>query len=175
MREKINTFVHCKNMLEVMTKTALKGKEVDVLYCIVDTDVYVFQGFKTIKIDLEQFANGLDIDLAEAQVIIHRKPETLLEAKQMITESLAQLEDVKDVVKEEIKEKISEEAAEVKETIEQLVGDVVESIDYKTIYFELKDKMIAIEKKLNHYIEKYGELIEEEKIEEVVVKEEVEE
>ena len=165
MREKTNSFVHCKNMLEVMTKSALKSKDVDVLYCIVDTDVYVFQAFKAIKIDLEQFAAGLDIDLAEAQVIIHRKPETLAEAKQMIAESLAEFEKPIQLATEEVKADISKTEAEIKkakETVQQLVGDVVENaIDYAAEYIKLKAQIEDLTKQLEAYKVKYGELVEE--------------
>lgn len=181
MREHENSFTHCKNIFEVMTKTALKGKEIDVLYCIIDTDIFVFQAFKVVKIDIEQFAAGMNIDLAEAQVIVHRKPETLLEAKQMIADSLADFEkkteQIKEVVIKEVKEdvlKTTQEAAEIKENIQQLVGDVAaDAIDYAAEYLKLKNQLEKITTELAAYKEKYGELVVEETEVTEVIKEEV--
>lgn len=184
MREHENSFTHCKNIFEVMTKTALKGKEIDVLYCIIDTDIFVFQAFKVVKIDIEQFAAGMNIDLAEAQVIVHRKPETLLEAKQMIADSLADFEkkteQIKEVAIKEVKEvkedvlKTTQEVAEIKENIQQLVGDVAaDVIDYAAEYLKLKNLLEKITTELAAYKEKYGELVVEETEVTEVIKEEV--
>lgn len=114
-----NNFIHCRNQLDVIAKTATKPKDVGVLYCILNDEIFVFQSFKVIPISLEQFAEGLNIDLNVAQVIIHHQTQTIQEAHDIIAKNEREYE-------EQLKREAETKAAEEKAAAEKVEPEYIE-------------------------------------------------
>lgn len=79
---KKNTYIYVNHKLEITTKTMFKGKNVGTLYCILGEQIFVKQGLSIIEVGMEQLAEGLGIDLFEAQKILagdYRETSSALE------------------------------------------------------------------------------------------------
>lgn len=111
---KKNTYVYVKNRLEISTKTMFKGKDVGTLYCILGEEIFVMQGLSIIEVGMEQLAEGLAIDLFEAQKIL---------AGDYREESLSVLEKA-----DEVKEKLEGAVTSKKESLEEKVADAKEDV-----------------------------------------------
>lgn len=178
---KENRFIYCNNKLEIISKTALKGKSVNVLYCIVDGIAHVFQGFKVIEISDEQFAEGLEIDLLEAKAILSGEATTIETAKEFIEMSRKKFEETVETAAETLEEKIDS------------LGDLSVNHTYRLVitpdwYFDLNegdpDDVIEVQVRdlqeeeamrcLEHIIEKLNKKEEKEVEEDAVVSEECE-
>lgn len=82
----MNKYIRVKNKSEIVTKTLMKGFKVKNLYCILDDKAFIYQGFKIIELSIEMLANGLDIDLINAQRILAGE-DIDLEEKDMLKEA----------------------------------------------------------------------------------------
>lgn len=170
MKEKINNFIRCSNKLDAIAKSTFKNPDIDVLFCIIQDEIFVHQGFKLINVNLEQFAEGLGIDIIEAQAIVGGGAETIAEAKKMIRESIegfqSEIEesDLIEVVKEEVqdgvKEKIEKVAEGVKEKVQTLTSSGIE-----LLVEELLKKIEELEARVAKLEPKEIEQIEEEVVE----------
>jgi len=175
---KANSFAYCKNYFDVVSKTTTKGKGVDVLYCIIDTEIYVFQGMKILPISLDQFADGLEVDLALAQVIINQKPEDLTAARAIISRGAEEFEQISESSIVEKAKHVKVQLDETTKEVNSLVKDViVDTIDYAVKFKQasdeiksLKSELLVLGLKINRYQDLYGELPEE--IESEIEKEE---
>jgi len=161
-KKKMNEFVHCGSKLEAVAKSSLKGFSVDVLYCIIDTEIWVQQRLKLIQVSLEQFASGMNITLVQAQAIVSGV-ETLEEAKNLIKESREHFqEEVVDDITEKGKELAEEVLGDTEEKLNSLGEELKEDAKGKLVdilenvldeftpkaFFALRDKVLALEKKL---------------------------
>lgn len=162
---KNNNFTRCKNKIEVVTKSTFKSPEVDVLFCILDDSVYVYQGFKLINVTLEHFANGMDISLIEAQAIVSGGVDTIEDAKAIVRKSIDTF-DAEDKAKAlgeavfgEIDEKIDTLKTNTKEKVEDytksMVGDFIdktkEKVEEKAVDVIEEGKSLSEEKKLDAF------------------------
>lgn len=154
-----NNFIHCRNQLDVIAKTATKPKDVGVLYCILNDEIFVFQSFKVIPISLEQFAEGLNIDLNVAQVIIHHQTQTIQEAHDIIAENEREYEEQ---LKREAEEKAAEEkVAAEKEEPEYIEPEVAEAekISIEEAKIKITEKIEEAKETLEDTKETLGEKV----------------
>lgn len=64
-----NNYVYIKSRYDLVKRNAFRGKEIDILYGIMNNRVFVAQGLKIINIGIDLFAEGMDIDLRVASLI----------------------------------------------------------------------------------------------------------
>ena len=166
----MNEFTYCKNKLEVRTRSAFKPKHVDVLYCIVDEEVFVKQGFKIIQLPLIEFALGMKIDLREAQALVSKQVITLKDARRLFEEQTAPIVEETKII-ESTKDSIEDSIEELKEDKLNTIKDLVESVTISGIRL---NELLVIEKKYKELMNNSIEEDVEEVIEEVI-EEEVEE
>lgn len=171
MKEKINNFIRCSNKLDAIAKSTFKNPEIDVLFCIIQDEIFVHQGFKLINVNLEQFAEGLNIDIIEAQAIVGGGAETIAEAKQIIRESIEGFEsNITEVVQEEIQEGIKEKIEKVTDVVKEKVQTLTSS-GIELLVEELLKKIEELEARVAKLEPKEIE----QKLEEVVESEQVDE
>ncbi len=126
-RVKINRFIRCKNKVEAVAKSTFKGRDTDILFCILDDEIYVYQGLKLIEVNLTQFSDGMNIGLIQAQAIV-AGAEDVDEAQNVLDTSRDALEiDKKGEALQ--KEVFSKAEAEVKETRDEMVDEAKDRLE----------------------------------------------
>jgi polyhydroxyalkanoate synthesis regulator phasin len=134
MKEKINNFIRCSNKLDAITKSTFKNPEIDVLFCIIQDEIFVHQGLKLINVNLEQFAEGLNIDIIEAQAIVSGGAETIAEARKIIKESIEGFEvtieesNITEVVQEDLQDGIKEKVEKVTDVVKEKVHEQIDKV-----------------------------------------------
>jgi hypothetical protein len=192
-KEKENRFIKCNTKIEAIAKSSFKGFKTDVLYCIVDEEIYVYQGLKLIRVSLEQFATGMDMDLIKAQAVAYGEgeiadeeiaDEEIAAMQEEIDEFGTEGKDLGDAVfggmdkqLEEVSDEFKEEAEDkLKDVAVGLTKDILKETELPTPAEEilsLKDRLLIIEKKLG--IAEELEIEEEEESEEEVIADDSEE
>ena len=115
-------YIFCNSKSEIPLKSMFKGLQTKVLYCIVDEEIFVHQGFKTIPVTMELFAEGMGIDLFEAQRIINNKVLfENLEYDKEVEGNIKVVDDVKDFTKT-VTEKTKDTIDATKDTIDSTKG-----------------------------------------------------
>lgn len=153
--DRTNQFIRCRTKAELIVKSTFKSADVDTLFGIVEDEVYVYQGFKTMRINLEQFANGMGISLVEAQAIVNGKIDSLEEAKIIISDSInnyaAKAKDLSEEVVinaeekiEEVTENIETEISSVKETAKEVTDEKLSEITPTQLF----QRLIELEKRV---------------------------
>lgn len=175
MKEKINNFIRCSNKLEAIAKSTFKNPDIDVLFCIIQDEIFVYQGFKLININLEQFAEGLSIDIIEAQAIVGGGAETIAEAKKIIRESIegfqSEIEEsdlievVKEEVQDDVKEKIEKVAEGIKEKVQTLTSSGIELL-FEELFKKIEELEARVAKLEPKEIEQIEEVVESEQVDE---------
>lgn len=70
MAIKRNIYVYAENKAQALVKVAAKPRDVGVVYCIINHEVYVFQKLKWFRVTPKMMADGLDIPIFEANELI---------------------------------------------------------------------------------------------------------
>lgn len=183
MKEKLNNFIRCSSKLDAVTKSTFKSPEIDVLFCIIQDEIFVHQGLKLININLEQFAEGLNIDIIEAQAIVSGGAETIAEAKKIVKESIEGFEsesgesDVIEVIQEEIQDGIKEKVEKVTDIVKEKVHEQIDKVETlaKSSVELLVDELLKRIEELEARVAKLEPKEIEKPLEEVVESEQVNE
>ena len=183
MKEKLNNFIRCSSKLDAITKSTFKSPEIDVLFCIIQDEIFVHQGLKLININLEQFAEGLNIDIIEAQAIVSGGAETIAEAKKIVKESIEGFQsergesDVIEVIQEEIQDGLKEKVEKVTDIVKEKVHEQIDKVETlaKSSVELLVDELLKRIEELEARVAKLEPKEIEKPLEEVVESEQVNE
>jgi hypothetical protein len=142
-----NKFIKCNTKIEALAKSSVKDKTIDTLFCLIEDKIFVRQGFQLIEVTLEHFAEGMEINLVEAQTILSGEAETVIDAKEIIKKSIEEY-----IEFSPIENLIDSAVNEVKNITEKIINPKIASLE------ELKQQKISITYK--ELIEKFNQIIE---------------